>query len=139
MLYYEALLMGTRGKGWRVSGDWLRYIWVDSLFIVQDDDETRHGCTESMASIYGGPFIIIITAQERDAHSSLQGLLGILNPRELPQDVCRLHDLLVIKTYQSKLHVMPWVERGWTFQEYLFSPRNFVFSGDSVHWDCSCV
>jgi hypothetical protein len=76
MLYYEALLMGTRGKGWRVSGDWLRYIWVDSLCIVQDDDEMRHGCIKSMASIYAGAFIIIITAQKRDAHSSIRGLLG---------------------------------------------------------------
>jgi hypothetical protein len=65
-----------------------------------------------MVSIYAGAFITIITAQEQDAHSGLPGLLGISNPREPPQVVCRLNDLLVIKTYQSRLHKMPWVERG---------------------------
>jgi hypothetical protein len=31
-----------------------------------------------------------------------------------------------------------WSSRGWTFQEYLFSPRRLVFQNNTVNWDCHC-
>ena len=32
-----------------------------------------------------------------------------------------------------------WYSRGWTFQEYLFSPRRLVFHANTVNWDCHCA
>jgi hypothetical protein len=32
-----------------------------------------------------------------------------------------------------------WFTRGWTFQEYTFSPRRLVFHSNTVNWDCHCA
>jgi hypothetical protein len=32
-----------------------------------------------------------------------------------------------------------WNSRGWTFQEYFFSPRRIIFHNDAVNWDCHCT
>ncbi|EPE25152.1 heterokaryon incompatibility protein [Glarea lozoyensis ATCC 20868] len=32
-----------------------------------------------------------------------------------------------------------WFSRGWTFQEYIFSPRRLVFHSNTVNWDCHCA
>jgi hypothetical protein len=32
-----------------------------------------------------------------------------------------------------------WFSRGWTFQEYLFSPRRLVFHSNTINWDCHCA
>jgi hypothetical protein len=39
----------------------------------------------------------------------------------------------------QKLNRAIWSRRGWTLQEYLFSPRRLVFVGNTVSWDCHCA
>ena len=56
----------------------LRYLWVDALIIIQDDEDDWHSEAAKMAIVYGNAHITIAAT-----HS--QGLnAGIFKPRDLP-------------------------------------------------------
>lgn len=101
-----------------------RYLWVDSLCIVQNDGTTRDRIG-LMNEIYSGAYLTIIAA------ASTKRLYGIKSAPS-PYDYKwiterRLHgDLL--RSY--------WASRGWTFQEQLLSKRSIVFLDDVCFWDC---
>ncbi|KAF2650736.1 HET-domain-containing protein, partial [Lophiostoma macrostomum CBS 122681] len=51
-----------------------RYVWVDSLCIIQDDEELKHHQISRMGEIYSGATATIIAATGEDADSRLPGL-----------------------------------------------------------------
>jgi Heterokaryon incompatibility protein (HET) len=61
-----------------------RYLWVDCLCIVQDDQESLYNQVNNMASIFGDACVTIIAAQGTSAHCGLRGLPNISAGRDLP-------------------------------------------------------
>ncbi len=64
-----------------------RYLWVDTLCIVQDDDSKRHTEMSKMAMIYANASVTILAVQGEHVNSSLQGFRGISRPRQLHQSI----------------------------------------------------
>lgn len=116
-----------------------RYLWVDALCIVQDDESTRYDQFNNMASIFASASVTIIAQQGSDANYGLRGLRSISQPRDLLQE-----SFTLAKGYQVAQHrpgsdvPCSWSSRGWTFQEQLFSKRALKFAGDMVEWHCAC-
>lgn len=106
----------------RLSG--FRYLWVDSLCIVQHDDSTRDR-VGLMNEIYSGAYFTIIAA------ASTEGLYGKDHDEG---DLPRGSDS--VRYLHSKLLCSHWASRGWTFQEQLLSKRAIVFLDDVCFWDC---
>ncbi|KAK1659902.1 heterokaryon incompatibility protein-domain-containing protein [Colletotrichum godetiae] len=48
-----------------------RYLWVDRLCIVQDDEDAKHAQLRGMADIYAGALLTIVAAQGRGADEPL--------------------------------------------------------------------
>ncbi|KAK0647070.1 heterokaryon incompatibility protein-domain-containing protein, partial [Cercophora newfieldiana] len=84
-----------------------RYLWVDSLCIVQDDGNAKHEAIRSMDLIYS------------KAYATL-GDLCIHTPP--PLVFC--------------IDLSPWNTRAWTFQEKLLSRRCLYFSKQYVYLQC---
>lgn len=109
----------------------LRYLWVDSLCIIQDDARTKHDQIQSMAGIYANSYVTIIAGNGWDANHGLRGLQGITEPRQLSS---------FLKTdFQENLQPYSsiWYSRGWTFQEMVFSPRKIMFQYQLATWECN--
>lgn len=104
----------------RLSG--LRYLWVDSLCIVQHEDTTRDR-VGLMNEIYSGADFTIIAA------ASTTGLYGNKSKHLLKERISPLY-------LHNKLLCSRWASRGWTFQEQLLSKRSVVFLDDVCFWDC---
>jgi hypothetical protein len=101
-----------------------RYLWVDALCIVQDDDVSKHQQFNSMASIYANSLLTIIAAGGDHADHGIRGLRGVSEPRDSRQRVFRLPKRIrIIALPWPRKFESTWFSRGWTFQEWLFSSR----------------
>lgn len=119
-----------------------RYLWVDSLCIVQDDEAKKHSELANMHMIYGKASATIIARQGHDAHYGLRGLRGISQPRDFTQEIFTLgRGIRVVKRrwYQPNYKPSKWNSRGWTFQEDFFSSRKIIFDDDCVRWHCNAL
>ncbi|PVI00163.1 heterokaryon incompatibility protein [Periconia macrospinosa] len=125
----------------------LRYLWVDALCIVQDDEDMFKTHLPQMGSIYGRASIVITGMDGTDANYGLRGLESApdANPRQLHRDPIAFggksfvtrHQMGKYRTTES-LSAQSYHSRGWTFQEHFFSRRSICFENDSVWFQCCC-
>ncbi|KAF2180856.1 HET-domain-containing protein [Zopfia rhizophila CBS 207.26] len=118
-----------------------RYLWVDSLCIVQDEDDSRQGQLNQMCAIYSHASITLIAVDGANCQYGLRGFKGVTKPRRLEQEVVSIGDgdrcvehIFPLDCSSSA----PYYQRGWTFQEQVFSKRRIYFEKESVRWECSC-
>ncbi|KAI1050774.1 hypothetical protein LB507_009333 [Fusarium sp. FIESC RH6] len=121
-----------------------RWLWVDSLCIVQDDEESLQHELKSMHQIYATSFLTIIAVDGEDAEYGLRGLRGISEAREvnhviLPlsggEKIAWIEDPHEDDRHKSELS---YHERMWTSQEFDFSKRRLIFKDGQVKWECNC-
>jgi Heterokaryon incompatibility protein (HET) len=118
-----------------------RYIWVDCLCIIQDDEEMKHHDIGNMSAIFGNSSLTLIAAQSHDANSGLIGFPQLSGPRNYNQEVYKFRGgikLLFDREIETResLTASIWASRGWTFQESIFSRRQIIFHNDSIQWEC---
>jgi hypothetical protein len=132
----------TRGLG-------LRYLWIDALCIVQDDDEDRSGEIKKMGSIYRHCIVTIAAAM---AKCSSDGFLHQLDQEPVldfehypfsiampdgTEGIIRLYPKHAGKISASEeKERTPLDDRGWALQEILLSPRVLLFAKHELLWLC---
>ncbi|KAK2606603.1 hypothetical protein N8I77_005340 [Diaporthe amygdali] len=125
-----------------------RYLWVDSLCIVQDDEQSQNDHLNRMASIFAYANAVIISVDGEHADSGLCGLRSApsAEPRHLEQEVIPFGTRRILKRTKFSKEGRPprdsgtkekvYFDRGWTFQEFLFARRRICFENDSVWFQC---
>jgi len=122
----------------------IRYIWIDSLCIIQDDDEDWEREAAHMAEVYRGAFVTLAST------SAPGGEAGMLNQQSRTEKVVVDRGRKSSTVYarpaidHSGFHMpgkpsrrsLPLLGRGWTFQEQLLSPRIVHFTEEELVWDC---
>ncbi|RYP08677.1 hypothetical protein DL765_008700 [Monosporascus sp. GIB2] len=126
-------IIATRGLG-------LKYLWVDALCIIQDDEEDFSRELPHMAEIYNSAYVTISASTAATCHD------GFLQPRQLKYKPIRLlascpngdrgfvllmHDHLENAQELDAIH-----KRGWTLQEHLLAPRLLVFGPLRMQFIC---
>ena len=123
-----------------------KYLWVDSLGIVQDDEGLRQVQLQQMAAIYAKANITIVAADGDDAAHGLRGIREVSFPvvRNVKQHIIpfsshhfvgRIFPLESERDDEDTMNT--YYSRAWTFQEFFFSKRRLIFEKGSVFWDCS--
>lgn len=110
-----------------------RYLWVDSLCIVQDDPESLHSHIDQMATIFENAVLTIVAGDGPDAD---HGLPGIFQPRVLKPILKLSDDTSLAARQEEHLGGTVWATRGWTMQESIFSRRRIEFFDNSIRWSC---
>jgi Heterokaryon incompatibility protein (HET) len=115
-----------------------RYLWVDSICIIQDDPVVVNAQINQMDLIYAQAVFTIVAATGQNADA---GLPRLHNPNmSLPQKLCqvgrKLNIMTEIEARQSQCLKNAWRTRGWTCQEDLLSKRQLVFTDTQVFWRC---
>ncbi|KAI0007126.1 heterokaryon incompatibility protein-domain-containing protein, partial [Xylariaceae sp. FL0662B] len=114
-----------------------RYLWVDSLCIVQDSDDKIVQLGQ-MDRIYGNSAVTIVAADGANANAGLDGVSGPSSRREAQkqtvEEVAPGVKVLIPVRYEPQLK--PWETRAWTFQEKLLSKRLLIFSQGHVYFHC---
>lgn len=91
-----------------------RYIWIDSLCILQDNSDNSQANITAMDSIYRRAHLVIIAADDRAMN---EGLLGVTTPRAKAQQATELFPgLRVLGTfsYSTYMDISTYETRGWT-------------------------
>ncbi|RYP93112.1 hypothetical protein DL770_000769 [Monosporascus sp. CRB-9-2] len=122
----------------RPRDDPLRYLWVDSLCIVQDDEDDQNSQIPQMDKIYHQSLVTIVALSATGAASRLPGV----EPGSRPVPIQRTERtaswiLSSIPPTLDRVLKLPCYEtRAWTLQERLLSNRRLYFSNWQVYFQC---
>ncbi|KAL8299375.1 hypothetical protein RB593_009323 [Gaeumannomyces tritici] len=134
-----------------------RYLWVDAICMVQDDQEQMSRDIPKMNIVYGQAFATIVTLHGDSAEAGLPGVSpGTRRPQHIeliraskgspnldydPDEGSGEVDTLgiTLSPWPLDLHldVAKWNTRGWIFQEHLLSRRCLFFTRDTVYFQCA--
>lgn len=134
-----------------------RYIWIDSLCIVQDSVTSWELNAKAMHLVYGNAKFTICAA-DGDAETGLLAVQSMLRSNiasslrhglgSIEKDSSRILTsrltaeclpgvrLLVTKSPEAVISDSDWNKRGWTFQERLLSRRCLVFADGHIYFQC---
>ena len=146
-------LPGTIADAIRVTiGLGERYLWVDSLCIMQDSVVDKAYYLSKMHAIYGLAVLTIVQASGDDAYHGLAGVrTGTRTAEETPFSFSPAghgqtdddDQYILSHTWMPWALLNPdvatfakWFTRGWTFQECLLSRRLLIFTKEQVFWEC---
>ena len=125
----------TRGAG-------ERYLWVDSLCIIQDDEADKRYFIPRMDSVYACAVFTIIALAAEAADTGLPGVRPGSRSRVEEPFTVRTHALIAsldpirMRSWDNYMGESPWDRRAWTFQENIFSRRKLVFTAEQIYWEC---
>ncbi|KAK3368364.1 heterokaryon incompatibility protein-domain-containing protein [Podospora didyma] len=120
----------------------LKYLWVDSICIVQDSDADKAEQISQMHRIYRGALFTVAVAA---AKTSVD---GFLEPRRAYRGTklgVRLDDnvfseIVAVPTHTNRSDVArteyPLYTRGWTYQESQLSTRVFAYGDREMVYQC---
>ena len=127
-----------------------RYLWVDALCIMQDDQDDLAEQIPVMGQIYSRSLVTIMAAASIDSNSGLPGVStqarsvqriseplngGVLLRTCTPKDRQESEDVGWSEP-KNYLKNSKWDTRGWTFQEKVLSRRCLFFMEEQVYWEC---
>jgi hypothetical protein len=118
-----------------------RYIWIDSLCIIQDDEQDLEHEILQMPHIYKGAALTICASTSRNCSE------GFLHAR--PDYSENTIGLNLPGGREGKIHLdsflwwdppvpEPLSTRAWAYQERLLSPRLLEFGWRTSRWTCAC-
>ena len=114
-----------------------RYLWIDCLCLVQDDDDDVSLGIEQMNSIYQGSYFTIVAASGADANEGLPGIGSTSrNSHQIVKDIGPGLRMTVLHSIDWHLRRSVYNERGWTLQELVLPRRTVIFINDRVYFRC---
>ncbi|KAN0076389.1 Heterokaryon incompatibility protein (HET) domain containing protein, partial [Elaphomyces granulatus] len=121
-----------------------RYLWIDSLCIIQDSrDDWRHEAA-SMSSVYKNSFCNIAATGSENSHGGCFKARNTSIIWPCPVTVNRgdstaepvSYFLADMRIWAGVAH-SPLCRRGWVTQERLLAPRIVHFGKQQVFWECA--
>ncbi|KAF5638041.1 hypothetical protein F52700_4745 [Fusarium sp. NRRL 52700] len=135
----------------------LKWVWIDSLCIVQDDKDDWAREAVKMASIYQNALVTISADSSQHAKAGLHNeksssisnytdsmkICSKLSTNEessiflFPDQETRIdRSAASLRDMGDLLSHCALRDRGWTMQERILSPRIIHFASDQLYWEC---
>jgi hypothetical protein len=120
----------------------IRYLWIDTFCIIQDDGADWESESKQMGDIYEKAYLNIAATCAID---STQGFLSRRRPPptalKLPCKECSKKGCIIFtdqpeSSFYSNVIQAPLNRRGWVFQERVLSRRTIHFAQDQLYWEC---
>lgn len=126
-----------------------QYLWVDSLCIIQDNEEDKDEFISQMDSIYALATVVIVAATCIDANSYLPGVRP--GSRHQKQDLFEIRNITLMQSLDPVTGVKVdlrtgraaaylgetiWDTRAWTLQERFLASRSLVCTAEQIFWEC---
>lgn len=118
-----------------------RFLWVDSLCIVQDSEDDKHRQISSMADVYSQSFLAIVAATGNDSNAGLAPYGSRGRTSNIPYLIRKSSNGSFVASFSPQIAAQEiaksvWASRGWTLQEYALSRRVLFFTGSYAFLRC---
>jgi hypothetical protein len=124
----------------------IRYLWIDSLCIIQDDPDDWAKEAAAMFDVYSNSHVTLAAACSQDSSGGLFRKRGAWGQFRLLEIMYRgeKFDLMAQRPMRDFRAHPNWSDkdnfrlftRGWVFQERLISPRVLIFAQEGLMWEC---
>ncbi|KAH7131922.1 heterokaryon incompatibility protein-domain-containing protein [Dendryphion nanum] len=113
----------------------IRYIWIDSLCIIQDDMNDWAEESSKMCHVYTNAILTIAASGAQD------DTVGFLGRREWLSNPIKIKGkdtgfAIRRSIHQDLAEYGPLMSRGWVFQERMLSRRVLYFEKYEIWWEC---
>lgn len=119
-----------------------RYIWIDSLCIIQGSAEDWRREAPTMNRVYRNAFLTIGAMASTDAHGGLfrdrdPDMIGTC-PITIRSETEGIMKCLMVKSdiWERYVKQAPLSQRAWVVQERLLAPRSLYFCEGQLFWEC---
>lgn len=128
-----------------------RYLWIDSLCIIQDDSADWEKEAAQMCNVYQFAELTISAAhasggnigcfRKRDGILQLPFILNFPITEAGKRTESTLQAIFTSHSQSEGIQDPhpPLYGRAWVLQEQLLSPRMLIFDGEQLKWDCLCM
>ena len=131
-----------------------RYIWIDSLCIIQDNAEDWRNESSQMGAVFRHSWCTIAAAAAPDGRHGCfsqsgrdkMGLalpiyrcIGTVTNKEHSIDQDKLYSICDENLWECEVSKSTLSNRAWAFQERLCSPRTLHFGRHQAFWECSVL
>lgn len=126
----------------------IRYLWIDSLCILQDSAQDWEKESQMMARVYGDATLTL------SAIAASGSSIGLLTNHPIPTLQPSPVTLRIHASDDPAYHIIAYREdpeeeslrsltnsaplslRGWTLQEAVLSPRTLFYGASQIYWSC---
>jgi hypothetical protein len=117
-----------------------RYLWVDSLCILNDNPAEKHRNIKQMADIYTSAVATLAAVSAKDANSNLPGVRrGTRSSRPALPNPPKVAEAIDPSVPLDHLNQSIYGSRGWIFQERLLSRRCIYFFEEKIYFQCHSI
>ncbi|KAK4186814.1 hypothetical protein QBC35DRAFT_533079 [Podospora australis] len=118
----------------------LRYIWIDSLCIIQGPDGDFNSQAKKMEQVYSGAYCVLAVSRSASSHWG-----GILHERERRDGVVLqqqgategyLYVTEMVDDFQTHVLDGELCSRGWVLQEHALARRTVFFTDRQMYFEC---
>ncbi len=114
-----------------------RYLWVDSLCIIQDDLFDKNEQLPIMDRIYGFATLVVVAGAGDSVYAGLRGAGHSERQNIQRNEVIKgVRFITTQPALYEEISESVWNGRGWTYQEAILSKRILVFTEHRVYWNC---
>jgi hypothetical protein len=115
----------------------VRYLWIDSLCIIQEDERDWDTERKRMEDVFSSAYCTIAASS---ASGTDDGFLKPRTPRKCvtlqrPSESA-FHVCEYIDNFRSDVELGELNRRGWVFQERALSRRSVYFTNSQMYWEC---
>ncbi|KIL93691.1 hypothetical protein FAVG1_02251 [Fusarium avenaceum] len=123
----------------------IRYLWVDSFCIIQDDESDWETQASLMAAIYENAYITLAAGASADDDGGFfaEPSKAYVKPHKIYLDVDGISHEIYMRHGISHPDctwpipdVLPLMRRAWTLQERLLAKRYLCFGRQEIFWEC---
>ena len=120
----------------------VRYLWIDSLCIIQDDYQDWDRESPKMGYIYMNAIVNIAAASAKNGDGGCLTSQTLVKDISIPFDpdnssvAGRVYVRNPLKHFGETVNDGPLNQRAWVEQERLLSRRTLHCTKDQLHWEC---
>lgn len=117
-----------------------RYIWIDALCIMQDDDQEKLAEIIHMDEVYCQAVLNISAVEGQSSGLEFARDLPLMNPCRSIVQIPGSQECVDLLVFPERWFLCreegPLNNRGWVFQERMLAPRLVQFAKDQAFWEC---